>query len=88
MKSSRLTVIYFISLLFLSTVLWNADETVLDPEEAVNPVVVMVGEALEDEVEEEVQGELPKHHRCAAHIVNLMATADGSKVTFLGQDPN
>jgi len=48
----------------------------------------MVGEALEDEVEEEVQGELPKHHRCAAHTVNLLATADVSKVTFLPKNLN
>jgi hypothetical protein len=55
----------------------------LEHEEAEPPVVVMVGETLDDDVDEEVQGELPKHHRCAAHTVNLMATTDVSKVSFL-----
>jgi hypothetical protein len=32
---------------------------------------------------EEILLELPKHNRCGAHTVNLMATTDISEVSFL-----
>jgi hypothetical protein len=82
--SSRFALKYFIYFLFilLYYLQWDADEPVLEPEETDSPVVVMVEDALEDEVEDEVKRELPKHRRCAAHTVNLMATTDVSKVSF------
>lgn len=43
---------------------------------------VMVGDALEEEMDEDVRRELPKHRRCGAHTVNLMATTDVSKVSL------
>jgi hypothetical protein len=32
--------------------------------------------------DEELQLDLPKHNRCGAHTVNLMATTDVSEVIF------
>jgi hypothetical protein len=51
-------------------------------EEVEPPVMVMVvGEdAAEDDLEDKVRRELPKHHRCSAHALILMATTDVSKV--------
>jgi hypothetical protein len=48
-------------------------------------MVMVVGEAMDDDLEDKVQLELPKHHRCTAHALNLMATTDVSKVSFLNQ---
>jgi hypothetical protein len=42
----------------------------------------MVEDALEQAVDDEVMLELPRHSRCAAHTVDLLATTDVSKVIF------
>ena len=44
--------------------------------------IVEVEEALQD-ADAEIQLDLPKHNRCGAHTVNLMATTDISEVIFL-----
>lgn len=48
----------------------------VDPDEVLATPVFMEDLLREDEEEEE----LPKHHRCVSHTVNLLATADTSKV--------
>ena len=44
---------------------------------------VLLGDALEEEIDEDVRRELPKHRRCGAHTVSLMGTADVDKVESL-----
>jgi hypothetical protein len=43
--------------------------------------IVEVEEALRN-ADAEIQVDLPKHNRCSAHTLNLMATTDISEVIF------
>ncbi len=61
----------------------NDDEDEEDKEDVVDETrVVIVGGALDNDMDDEVLAELPKRHRCAAHTLNLMATTDVSKVSY------
>lgn len=58
----------------------NSDRETDEEEEEAAVTPIMVEDALEQIVDEEILLEMPKHRRCGAHTVNLIATADVSKV--------
>lgn len=54
----------------------DSEEDDEDPEEDTEAVDV---EALLEEEDDSFQYQLPKHHRCACHLINLIATVDAKK---------